>query len=240
MSRLYLYAIVGEAPVRPLGVGLRDEPLSLVTTGAIVAVVGEMDESPAATAGAVRGHDAIVQRLAEISESILPARFGTVAEPPALREWLEAAADGFQGALRLVAGREQMTLHVFDGDASAPAPAAEETNDGARETSLGPGARYLAERRRHWRHTESLPELALLRRRLEGLVADERVEPRAAPPFRASVYHLIERGGSAAYREAVRANLDLVAGVRLRVSGPWAPYAFAPVPSPSTEDPVKP
>jgi hypothetical protein len=34
-------------------------------------------------------------------------------------------------------------------------------------------------------------------------VAAERVERRATPPFRASVYHLVERGRSAAYREAI-------------------------------------
>ena len=228
MSRVYLYAIVGQAPAAPLGLGLRDEPLSLVSLGGVVAVVGLMDEPPPATADTVRGHDAIVRRLAEASDSILPARFGTVEEPLALREWLASAGDELGGALALVAGREQMTLHVFDGEAPAPAPPTEETAD---ETSLGPGARYLAERRRHRQHTERLPELASLRARLDALVRAERVEPRAAPPLRASVYHLIERGRGAAYREAVETSLALAPGVRLRVSGPWAPYAFAPDPT---------
>lgn len=228
MSRVYLYAIVGGAPAAPLGVGLRDEPLSLVSAGTVVAVVGEMDEPPPAAADTVRGHDAVVRRLAEISEAILPARFGTVQEPPALREWLAAAADGLSGALALVAGREQMTLHVFDGEAPAPVPPTEELAD---ETSLGPGARYLAERRRDRQRGERLPELAPLRTRLAALVRAERVEPRAAPPLRASVYHLIERGRGDAYREAVESSLALAPGVRVRVSGPWAPYAFAPDPT---------
>jgi hypothetical protein len=228
MSRLYLYAIVGQASGAPPGLGLRAEPLSLVTAGAVVAVVGAMDEAPAAAADALRGHDAVVRRLAEINEAILPARFGTIDESTALREWLDTSADGLAGALRLVAGREQMTLHVFDGETPAPGPPIEETADG---TSLGPGARYLAERRRHRQHTERLPELAPLRARLDPLVRAERVEPRAVPPLRASVYHLIERGHSAAYREAVETNPALVVGVRLRVSGPWAPYAFASDPA---------
>lgn len=222
MSRLYLYAILGNAPEAPLGPGLRDEPLTLVRAGGVVAVVGEMDESPAADAHAVRAHDAVVRRLAEVSESILPARFGTVEAEPALREWLDSAR-GLPDALGLVAGREQMTLHVFDGETPTPVPA-----ETAEDTSLGPGTRYLAERRRHLERTERLPELAPLRARLEGLVRAERVEPRAAPPLRASVYHLIERGRSAAYRAAVETSADLVGSVRLRVSGPWAPYAFVP------------
>jgi hypothetical protein len=141
-------------------------------------------------------------------------------------EWLAATAVGLGDALRLVAGREQMTLHVFH---EAPLAGDVETNDErADDPALGPGARYLAERRRHWRQKERVPELEPLRPRLDALVAAERVDLRATPPLRVSVYHLIERGRSAEYRDAVEANLDLVAGVRLRVSGPWAPYAFAP------------
>jgi hypothetical protein len=227
MSRHYLYAIVGRAPTAPLGLGLSDEPLSLVAAGDVVAVVGEIDELPAATSDAVRGHDAVVRRLAEVSDAILPARFGTLQEARALADWLAAAAVGLGEALRLVSGREQMTLHVFDGDARVAGNLAE-TGESAGETGLGPGARYLAERRRHWRHKERLPELEPLRPRLDALVAAERVELRATPPLRASIYHLIERGRSTEYRDAVETNLDLVAGVRLRVSGPWAPYAFAP------------
>jgi hypothetical protein len=228
MSRLYLYAIVGKAPAAPLGGGLRDEPLSLLTGGDVVAVVGEMDEPPAATSPAVLGHDAVVRRLADLSEAILPARFGTVQEMPALVDWLASAAAGLEEALRLVAGREQMTLHVFDGDAPATPRAADEADEGVGQTLPGPGARYLVARRLHWRQRESLPELEPLRPRLHGLVAAERVEPRTTPPFRASVYHLIDRGQSHAYRELVETNLDLLAGVRLRVTGPWPPYAFAP------------
>lgn len=227
MSRLYLYAILGRAPEAPLGLGLRDEPLSLVTVGAVAAVVGEMDESPTATAHSVRAHDAVVRRLAGISESILPARFGTVEDAPAIREWLEAA-DGLPDALRLVAGREQMTLHVFDDAAPAPVALPERSEETEEEALLGPGARYLAERRRHQQRTERLPELAPLRARLDDLVRAERVEPRSAPPLRASVYHLIDRGRSAAYRAAVETSVAQLLGVRLRVSGPFAPYAFVP------------
>jgi hypothetical protein len=226
MSRRYLYAIVGSAPVAPLGVGLAGETLALVAAGDVVAVVGEMEDPPVATPDAIRGHDEIVRRLAEFSDAILPARFGTVQDAPALMEWLAATAEGLGEALRLVTGREQMTLHVFQ---EAPLAGEVEANDERTgDPALGPGARYLAERRRHQRQKERVRELEPLRPRLEALVAAERVELRATPPLRASVYHLIERGRSAEYRDAIEGHLDLVAGVRLRVSGPWAPYAFAP------------
>jgi Gas vesicle synthesis protein GvpL/GvpF len=226
MSRRYLYAIVRHTPVAPLGPGLAGEPLSLVAVAGVVAVVGEMADAPAATPDTLRGHDEVVRRLAGISDAILPARFGTVQDASALAEWLADAADGLGEALDLVTGREQMTLHVFHDEASIAVDV--EARESADETGLGPGARYLAERRRHWLRKERVPELEPLRPRLDALVTAERVERRTTPPLRASVYHLIERGRSAEYRDAVEANLDLVAGVRLRVSGPWAPYAFAP------------
>ncbi|HMH50379.1 MAG TPA: GvpL/GvpF family gas vesicle protein [Candidatus Acidoferrum sp.] len=229
MSRRYLYAVVKHRPVTPLGPGLAGEPLSLVAVADVVAVVGEMADAPAATPDTLRGHDEVVRRLAGISDAILPARFGTVQEATALAEWLTDAAEGLGEALDLVTGREQMTLHVFQDEAPvAVAVEVEARGESADETGLGPGARYLAERRRHWLRKERVPELEPLRPRLDALVTAERVERRTTPPLRASVYHLIERGRSAEYRDAVEASLDLVVGVRLRVSGPWAPYAFAP------------
>jgi hypothetical protein len=216
---------MGGAVGAPHPVGLSGEPLTIVTAGDVVAVVGEIQDSPDATPEALRGHDAVVRRLSDLSEAILPARFGTVQDAPALAEWLAASAAALGDALRLVTGREQMTLHVFHGGT----PIAGDAEASGDETGLGPGARYLAERRRHWREKERLPELEPLRPRLDALVAAERVELRATPPLRASVYHLIERGRSAEYRDAVEGSLDLVAGVRVRVSGPWAPYAFVPL-----------
>jgi len=225
MSRFYVYAILGEAPATPLGSGISAEPLTLLTSSDLVAAVGVMDEPPVATREAVLGHDAVVRRLAEGSTAILPTRFGMVHEASALVDWLATAADGLRDALRLVAGREQMTLHVFEVEGAVEDAAVEAPE--AADAATGPGARYLTERRRQ-RREGALPELAPLRSRLNSLIAAERIERRTTPPFRASVYHLVERGRSAAYRDAVESHRDLVRGVRLRVSGPWAPYAFAP------------
>src|SRR5262249_39713141 len=178
---------------------------------------------------AVLGHDAVVRRLSDVSAAILPTRFGMIDDPSALIDWLHTAADALGEALRLVAGREQMTLHVFDGDDPSAVDANEPADD-AGEAASGPGARYLALRRRERRREEGVPELVPLRARLAALVVAERTERRATRPFRASVYHLIERGRSADYRAAVDGGRELLRGVRLRVSGPWAPYAFAPDP----------
>lgn len=223
MSPVYLYAILGAAPRAHLGLGIADEPLTLLASGDVLAAVGAMGELPAASRDAVVRHDAVVRRLAEATDAVLPARFGMVRDVPVLVEWLTAVADALHDALVLVAGREQMTLHVFGGEPPTPSPTATEALDDA--GAAGPGTRYLGRRRAAQRAV--VPELASLRERLDGLVAAERVELRATPPLRATVYHLVERGRSGAYRDAIASPDGLPPGVRLRVSGPWAPYAFA-------------
>jgi hypothetical protein len=54
-------------------------------------------------------------------------------------------------------------------------------------------------------------------------VRDERVEHRGEV---SSVYHLIPRASTEAYRRAVQTSAD-AAGLRVIVSGPWPPYAFS-------------
>jgi hypothetical protein len=227
VSPLYLYAIFGAAPARPLGTGLRDEPLRLVPCDDLVAVAGEVDAAPALTPAALRGHDAVVRRLAEITDAILPARFGAVAaDAEDLRARLARAGDGLRDALARVAGREQMILRIYRAspERSRVTPSTEECPPSAE----GPGARYLAERARAQRGAAAVEELAPIRPVLDRFVTAERVERHQTPPLVASVYHLLARGRAPAYAAAVeRAARDLPA-LRITVSGPWAPYAFAP------------
>ena len=208
MLRLYLYAIVGPAPAAPLGLGLRDEPLSLVAGGDIVAVVGAMDEPPAPTSAAVRGHDAVVRRLADLSAAILPARFGTVQDAPALAEWL---ASGRRAGMRSLVADVAVTLHVFRWRGGRPRPGVRGTDARAAEASLGHG-RGISPTARHWRRSRA----SRLGRggRARSLRRAERGGASRPPPFRASVYHL-SAPGSASYRDA-RQHIATSAGVRWR------------------------
>lgn len=222
MSDVYVYALIGDAPGPDAGVGLREEPLRVVRVGDLLAAVGDMAESPAVSEATLRAHDAVIRRLADAVDAILPVRFGSVLPESGLDDVLRARARELREALALVAGRQQMTLRVL-GDASAPAnvaPAAEIPGD------AGPGARYLAARRAEWRRAREAPELAPLRPGLERLVRAERVTRHDTPPLLASVYHLIDRGAAAEYRAAVERwpSTD----VRVVATGPWPPYAFAP------------
>lgn len=226
MSPRYLYAILGAAPAAPLGAGMTGEPLRLVECDGLFAAAGEMAETPAVTPDALRGHDRVVQRLATLADAVLPARFGAVASDDAdLCDRILRAPGALREALARVAGREQMIVRVYATD---PASAQTATPAPGRREASGTGAQYLAERARAQRAAAEVTELAPLRPVFDRFVAAERVERHDAPPLLASLYHLLPRGAAAEYTAAVETGASSLRGVRVTVSGPWAPYAFAP------------
>src|SRR5262245_46838127 len=178
MSAVYVYALLGDAPASDAGAGLREEPLRLVRASDVLAAVGEMAEPPAVSEATLRGHDAVVRRLADGVDAILPVRFGAWLSESSLADVLRARARELSETLALVAGRQQMTLRVL-GDAAASVAA---IADVASDADAGPGARYLATRRAAWRRAREAPELAPLRQVLEGLTRAERVTRHDAPP----------------------------------------------------------
>ena len=237
MSPLYLYAVLGAVPSADAGAGLAGEPLRLLQCGEVLAIAGEMSEAPSIAPDALRAHDAVVRRLAESTDAVLPARFGMIArDEVVLCSRLEHAASSLREALARVAGREQMILRVFrDPAPSAGAPGTSASQDApapsadvAASATGGPGARYLAERASARRAAAEVPELYALRPVLDRFVTAERVDRHDAPPLVASVYHLLARGEAAAYTEAVEHAAADLHDVRITVSGPWVPYAFAP------------
>lgn len=218
MKSLWLYAIVDSAPRRRLGTGLSGEPLRLVAAarGRPIAVAGEC-APPRLTERTVLGHARVVRRLARVTDSILPARFGTALDPARIAKALGDRAEPLLEALALVRGREQMTVRLYGAAARAPARP-------PRAKGAGPGARYLSQRSQAAREGWEAA-LAALQRAVGSLVRAERVVPHPDPDLVASVYHLIDRGRASAYRARLRrARLDADA------SGPWAPFAFAPEP----------
>lgn len=215
MSALYLYALLGERPRRPPGRGLAGERLRVLGAGPCLVVAGALPRPPRLTAPALRGHDATVRRLTRLADAVLPVRFGTLlADQRALIEALAPRGEALARALALVAGREQMTLRLYDGPGAARA--------GGPPRGVGPGARYLSQRL----GASRLPDLAPLHRALARYVRAERVERHDRPPLLASLHHLVERGASTPYLAAVAACAGQL-GLRVHPTGPWPAYAFA-------------
>ena len=226
MSGLYLYALAAAGSAEPLGEGFAGETLRRVEEGPVAAVVGDT-EAPPVTPETLAAHDAVVRRLAERLPALLPARFGqTVPDERTLTSWLAGRQRDLVEALALVEGCVQMTLRVFAGpDVVEPEIAELSVPD----SDLGPGARYLAERRQAVERARALPEIAPLREALRPLLKSERVERPAAPGrLRATAYDLIPRSEADAYTRTVAETAPRLSGWKVTASGPWPPYAFVP------------
>ena len=202
------------------------EALRIVTCGRLLAVVGDMSAPPVVTSSALREHDRTIRRMAAITDAVLPLRFGSMVDGELeLARRLEPAEAALQAALERVAGREQMTVRVYERQARG-----EEGTPGAAPVAaadLGPGARYLVERRRAH---ESDPHRAALDAVLAApasLIWAQRIESHGSPPLFATVHHLIDRGQGAAYAAALDAGTADLVDAAVTVSGPWPPYAFA-------------
>jgi hypothetical protein len=161
-----------------------------------------------------------MRAIASATPAALPARFGAVV-PDLGRVHASVAASGvsFREALRLVSGRDQMTLRMRVSDKPRLSRTERRSNERA-----GPGRRYLAARLQGTRLPRD-PALRALRRRLSSLVFEERFRLKDDS---VTLYHLIERGRSSAYLDIVRAFSARHPHVRLTSSGPFPPYAFAP------------
>lgn len=229
MKTPYLYAVIGEIPRAPLGMGIFGEPLEIVEAG-LFAVIGRLSGIPVPDEPSLRAHDAAVRRIAKSVDAVLPARFGCL--PPDDRELcrlLELRAEQLERALELVAGAEQMTLRVFVERRREPRAKRSATARGA--PRIGPGTKYLRERARDLE--ASRRALGPLRRAVGRWVRAERIDdplPRASrdAPLIASAHHLVAREKVGQYRDALVGAARRNPSLRAFGSGPSPAYAFAP------------
>jgi hypothetical protein len=201
MSGVCLYALLSAPPSCETGRGICAEPLRIVRSGDLVALVGDVTEMPAPSAVILRAQDAVLRRLAVVLDAVMPVRFGTVLpDEAALTDVLSQRRPRLTQALGRIAGCEQMTLRLWrelaDG-AAAPPP-----------------------------RSGTVPELEALLQRLGDVIREERAERHDRPPLVATAQHLIRRGTSARYIDGVNAARDSLRPCRVSVTGPWLPYAF--------------
>lgn len=238
----YVYAIVDGGGRAPRARGIGGRPLAHVRVGRVGALVEPMQHAPAVSVERLASQERLLRRLASMLPAILPARFGSfVPSDSELRRLLRGRERGFAAALRRVRGTEQMTLRLFirAGPKAGASTIAHMEAPPVRPARANPrsGAAYL-ERRAAELSGGNVPALQAIRAALASrrLVRDQRIEThRAAQPAPGSaekplvsVYHLIPRGRSRAYCDAVFDVVSRGSGVAAVVSGPWPPYAFVP------------
>lgn len=231
---LYIYAITDDSlsDVSNLS-GVGDEPLILVRAGRVLVAGGWLPQIPALDRANLSAQDRVVCELHARAGALLPMRFGTaVASEAELERKIESLDPGLRDCLELVKGREQMTLRVLraTGTAKAARDADQRTSRTADEADRGAGASYLEARR-----AAAVPsEITGLTSAVQPLQRATRIERGRVEGLVATVYQLIDRGSSDAYRAAIRQAAAAQPSLTVRLTGPSPPYAFAAVvPKPS-------
>ena len=221
MMSWYVFALVDKLPAGRPGRGLAG-PLGSRKVPGGFAIVERRGDVPPAEFGTLRTHDAVVARLAEAVPAILPVRFGTLLETEEIEDALDERGDEIAEAFDAVRHRIQFTWRT------GRALAAEARGLGAEARSAKAaamtGVEYL---RRAARAANPPPPPAFRRlgRGLRPLITGERYQP-ATASLPDSLYHLVDRSCLERYR--LLADRLSSAAPALRVSGPWAPYAFTP------------
>lgn len=229
-ATLCVYALAAGTARRLTARGLAGEPLRLVRVKSVAAVVGELPRAPRLTRDHLRRYDETMRRLAARMPALLPVRFGTVFDDPAeLLLVLRSRDVSLRRALAKVRNRVQMTVRVVQsgGSAARNPPHTEEPPMGPdsvrRVPRSGPGGAYLRARAAAAARAREVPGFEPIGAAVRRWVRDERVEKREGV---ASVYHLVPRASADSYRKAAE-RAGAGSGLRIVVTGPFPPYAFA-------------
>ena len=216
------------APARLALTGMTGETLRLVTVNRITAVVGDLRRPPAPGVRNLRRYAAVIISLAARTSAILPARFATTARDAAeLTFILQSRSTTLRQRLKSVRHRTQMTIRLLESE-SGDAPFASQTRVTGRTrlrlaNGASQGTQYLKRRMEIAKRAAAVPAFEPVRAAVRRYIKDERVEKRQGV---VTINHLIPRTAAARYQAAVaRAARDNE--LRLIVSGPWPPFAFA-------------
>ena len=226
---LCVYALTAPSSTHVVDHGIAGERLRAITAGRIMALAGELRRAPKPTVRNLRRYAAVIEALADRAPAILPARFGTcMTDLDELTLVLRSRQDALRRGLRAVRGRAQMTIRVVlgsdSGDAGFPSQTRVTERSRVRlENEATQGRQFLQQRARSAARAREIPGFDPIRTAAKRWLKDERIEKRSGV---ATVNHLIPRGSASAYRAAVE-RAGARAGVRLVVSGPHPPYAFA-------------
>jgi hypothetical protein len=226
---------VGDAPVRVVE---REGLAALVSTVGL-AEFGEEAlrnslEDLAWLEATARAHHAVIDTAAAVAPT-LPLRLATVyRNDRRVREVLEERGAEFSDALDRITGHTEWGVKGYaDLSEFASATAAEDTAAGS------PGVAYLRRRREEQRSEEDARREAALcaegiDTELRGIAAAGRLHPPQDPQLSGhrglmilNAAYLVADGRAEEFRTVVARLSEGRPGIRLQVTGPWAPYSFA-------------
>lgn len=187
-----------------------------------------------------RSHHAVVAAAYEHT-TVLPMRLATVyLDDTRVKEMLGERQAEFDALLTRLEGHLEWGVKIYaDARAAAAPPVAEAPQD----AGTGPGRAYLQRRRKQRdTHRDVYRAAGAVADRVAGLadgLAAAKVSHRpqqgelASGPGEntANDAYLVAAGRSDEFRAAIEGIAEDVPGVRVELTGPWAPYSFATPPS---------
>jgi len=191
-----------------------------------------------------RSHHAVVAAAYEHT-TVLPMRLATVyLDDARVTGMLSERKDEFDALLTRLEGQVEWGVKVYADprEASAPAPA-EPSGVSASASGSSPGRAYLQQRRKQRStHQDTYRAAGAVTERITALadgLATAKVSHRpqqgelASGPGEniANDAYLVPDGRSDDFRAAIAGLAEDVPGVRVELTGPWAPYSFATPPS---------
>lgn len=250
-SMVYVY-VVGRAEA-PLDsalagrAGVAGGPLRTVRAGELLALVGSVPYDAFCTDGLkaqmedlaklevlARTHHAVVEAAYE-SATVLPMRLATVyLDDTRVTSMLAERDAEFRELLSRLEDHVELGVKVYADPSAVPAPQQPE-----REPAMSPGRAYLQQRRAQRRtHRDSYAAAGAVAAEVPARVADlvgGRVSHRpqqgdlaeGAGENIANDAYLVPAARVDDFRTALEGLGDGTPGVRVEITGPWAPYSFA-------------
>ncbi|GAA2574898.1 MULTISPECIES: GvpL/GvpF family gas vesicle protein [Streptomyces] len=193
----------------------------------------------------VRSHHAVVAALVGCGAAVLPLRLATVYhDEDRARQALDTRRDYFLSLLHRLTGHVELGVKIYATPDITP-PEADTGAGQEQPTGLGAGRAYLSiRRRRQRRNEEAWRRVAQAAAHLTETAATLAVDRVAHSPQRGSLAgpgpgtnvgndaYLVPAGRVDAFRAGILAVAEGVPGLRVEVTGPWAPYSFALQPEP--------
>ncbi|MFE5895639.1 GvpL/GvpF family gas vesicle protein [Streptomyces sp. NPDC056462] len=232
--------------------GVAGAPVALVRSGGLAAAVSEVPGEEFSESAlksrledldwlesTARAHHLVIETLAA-RVTVLPLRLATVyLDESRVEQMLSERQEAFAELLDRFDAHVEWGVKVYAEVPPASESAAPSAAPGSSTADAAPGRAYLRTRRQHRqahedtrraaeeavRRTEERARgLAVERSRhrpQQGTLADARGENLANDAY------LVPRHLAAEFRERMLHAADDLPGVRVEVTGPWAPYSFA-------------
>ncbi|MGW3988364.1 GvpL/GvpF family gas vesicle protein [Streptomyces sp. NPDC004830] len=192
----------------------------------------------------VRSHHTVVAGLVASGAAVLPLRLATVyPDEHSARQALDTRRDYFLSLLTRLTGHVELGVRIHAApEVLPPGTGPDSTHEPA--PGLGVGRAYQAIRRRRQRRTEetwrAVAEGAARLTRTAGALSVDRVAhtpertgPAGSGTALGNDAYLVPRDRVDAFRTGVLAVARGIPGLRVEVTGPWAPYSFALQPEPA-------